>query len=1004
MKTNKLLILASAILVGGALMSPSEAAVAKAADEGYLFNGDTDLYLDDLEGNDDRRTFSATGATQQSFGYLDVDLEKNVVNSEETCDDSVYKIGTTGDQANSTISLTVYLSGDVDLSKIKIKVRGGANGTPDYPSETGFALNETVDDDGVQNSNIPLNEWTTININVAMTFAGVNFVQGSTSVPVSGGVSGFHLYNLAGNHGNLKIRDVKVGQVVDDFINRPGTDVAYWYGTQGNLVDTSVTLENGSYSFNYGEAIDYSNIGLELLGDLSGLSIAPISGGTTGTYVPYADLVDYEGSALPSNLDARSTVTVNLADSGIATPLEGIAIASTTSVTIYGLFASDCEVRASEVLYPDLDLSSVSYFNDFNVTYEGGHWPTAYGPSGSSTLTDHAIDYATAYTDDAQKAYLNGTSLVLPGISNPAGYGNFFLGTERHPDAVNNDYMVVVARSLDAEGNAGTDFSSFRFTPDTKNTIWANQGFAGFGLPTIPKSGNYPYKDANGFVYLIFDIDECGLDRAVLGQGITFYWGSSTIEIDSIFFAKKAAEEAAEPVTLFEGLPAKANAAAGYSYLNGATLPADPLAYGDTLTLTIDNKGEALENALASLRIEITGVGTYWFAENDQGTLRAKDGSLLGTDLAAGVNAFEISLSASGIDNPSSLAGADMHFHYGDGQEPAIDLLISATSTPAHKLYEAAWNGGEALALNPMTSIDYNYLGGLGTGNVAFVGDILEFTITNTGTETLTGALDTVRLGIANRTLWFTENAEGQLLDLTGKAFSTDLEPGANTYRIRLSEYGIDPYALLNGGVLHVHAGAGTATGLTLSAKFIREGSPESDTTTIKADDYAAPTIALTADKESYTVGDTVKLTVTVSDDTDDAPTYEIAVSYGSGDTAEEIETENDSFAANKAGVYTITVTASDEAGNTSSKTLQVMVNEATTSEPDSSEPTTSEPTSSETTSSESTTSEPTAPSESGGLTTGEIWAIVGGTIGGVVIVGVAIFLVLYFRKKKIAK
>ena len=70
MKTKKLLILASAALVGGALLAPAGATSALAADEGYAFNEDTDLYLDNLVGTDDRRTFSETGATHQSFAYL----------------------------------------------------------------------------------------------------------------------------------------------------------------------------------------------------------------------------------------------------------------------------------------------------------------------------------------------------------------------------------------------------------------------------------------------------------------------------------------------------------------------------------------------------------------------------------------------------------------------------------------------------------------------------------------------------------------------------------------------------------------------------------------------------------------------------------------------------------------------------------------------------------------------------------------------------------------------
>lgn len=994
MKTKKLLILASAALVGGALLAPAGATSALAADEGYAFNEDTDLYLDNLVGTDDRRTFSETGATHQSFAYLDVDLATNVVDSEETCNDSLYKIGTASDHANGTVTLSIYVSEEVDLSKVKIKAHGGST-TPDVPSEIGHALNETVSEDGTINESIPRGEWTDVSISIPMTFAGENFVQGSTSVPVSNGVAGFHLYNMEGNQGTLRIREVRIGQTIDDFVTRPG-DGVYWFGTQGNIVDASVSLENGSYVFDYGTAIEYSNIGLELLGDLSGLSIAPVSGGTVGTYVEYVDLLDHAGNPLPALLEERSTVTVDLEASGIATPFEGIAVASTTPVTVYGLFASDCEVRAPEILYPTLDLSSVSYFNDFNVTYEGGHWPTGYGPSGSDILVEHALDYAVAYTDDAQTAYLNGSSLVLPGIDDPAGFGNFFLGTNRHPDVLENDYMVVAARSLDEEGNPGTDFSAFRIVPDTANTLWANAGYAGYGLSTLVESGNYPYKDENGFVYLIFDIDECGLDRAVLGQGITFYWGSSTIEIDSIFFAKEAAEEAAESVALFEGKAATAPAEVGYQYLFGADLPTDPLSYGDALTLTIVNNGEAAENALASLRVEISGVGTYWFGENAEGSFRTKDGAVLPTDLAAGENVYEISLAASGIEDPSILAGKAMHFHYGNGQGPALDLTVSARVTPDHKLYETSWNGGEALALNPMTAADYNYLGGLNTGDVAFVGDVLEFTITNQGEETLTGVLETVRLGISNRTLWFVDNSEGQLLDLAGNPFSTDLQPGANTYRIRLSDFGIDPYSLAVDGVLHVHAGAGDAEGLTLSAKFIREGAPESDMAGLQADDYAAPSIELAAERDDYVAGDTVALSVAVSDDTDPNPTYEVAVSYGSGDTAEDVAVDGDSFLASKAGVYTITVTATDASGNVATKTLQVMVNEASASEPSTSEPGSSLPSGNE-----STPTDPSTPSDNPGLTDGQIWGIVGGVIGGLVVIGVAAALIVYFRNKK---
>ena len=166
--------------------------------------------------------------------------------------------------------------------------------------------------------------------------------------------------------------------------------------------------------------------------------------------------------------------------------------------------------------------------------------------------------------------------------------------------------------------------------------------------------------------------------------------------------------------------------------------------------------------------------------------------------------------------------------------------------------------------------------------------------------------------------------------------------------------------------------------------------------------DFTGPTVTIAPEASNYEVGDTVSFTVVAEDETTASEdiALDVEVTYGSGDTFEVIEAENNSFLAEKAGDYTVTVTATDEFGNETVESITITVSEAPSPvDPDdsgsASTPSTSEPGA---IASEPGPSDPV--NEPAGLEPGAIAGIVIGAIAGVAVIG---FLVWFFllRKKK---
>lgn len=116
-------------------------------------------------------------------------------------------------------------------------------------------------------------------------------------------------------------------------------------------------------------------------------------------------------------------------------------------------------------------------------------------------------------------------------------------------------------------------------------------------------------------------------------------------------------------------------AGTGYAYLGGITL-GDIAQHGDTLRLVLNSDVEVTAG-LSEIRLEVPGAGFRWFSENAAGSFRDANGNLFSTDLVAGENVFNISLSKSGI-NSHGLDNGTLHIHATNNTAVGFTLTLTA--------------------------------------------------------------------------------------------------------------------------------------------------------------------------------------------------------------------------------------------------------------------------------------------------------------------------------------
>ena len=969
-------------LVGSAAETPLAAKAATGdPTPSWTYDEDQDQMVDELYDDDERRTLEG-GAIDSEFSYI----EANLSLTSHSPDGAIYRYSSQPEKQNGAIRFEIWLSEEVDLSKVAFSARGFAAATSvDAWSESGVPLNETQDDFGTANATIERETWTSVTINYANSFGEMAYA-GHPEMLVRNGAGGFALWTTESTTGTLRIRKVEYvdaggsSTLLDDFKHEAGTPAGAYWGGPGDgteAVQRYVTLKDGaSYKYAYGEALGFDSTVLRIRGDFSGASLALVAAdGTAGTAVPWASLKDQNGEPVPTSSTDYVDVAIDHALSGITGEYAGILLASTTEMDIRTWYASNLQSRVAYPYAPSIDLSTASYLNDFEFTYTKGGWPTAYS-NAPEELAAHGIDYVVNW-NDAEGVSFDGHNMVLPATN--GSYSNFFIGA-KNPEP--KDYMVVVAKAED-----GADFNNFRFrVGGNSGETYYKSGIADYGYPTA----DFSTVDENGYTWMVFSTNENdSLKKENVNGEINLYWSHTEgqILIDSIFFADAAAPELGEKSSI--GAPG--SPAGGYLYIGYVSEKAR--------ILTLEITGGAGGGDTSNVAIEQEGLASKYLKD---GALIGKDGTALEPQaIAEGETiTLEIDLEKSGFDITKA---AHYHGHFNDieGLPTTGNISLAAYET------RLASTETQSLLSEPLSVSmggEYAYISGYDVRNQ---GDILRLKIhSDTAREdALVGfRIEFQAKGEAAQTLYF--NA-GQLKGTDGSAIGMGLEEGENVLEIDLAKSGIAYGKLTN---IHLHGGdaayASSPCAFTieemslvrtdgLSGRYVGELSG-------MVTDFTGPTVTIAPEASNYEVGDTVSFTVVAEDETTASEDIllDIEVTYGSGDTFEVIEAENNSFVAEKAGDYTVTVTATDEFGNETIESITITVSEASSPvDPDdsgsASTPSTSKP--------DASTSEP-GPSdpvdEPAGLEPGAIAGIVIGAIAGVAVIG---FLVWFFllRKKK---
>ncbi len=863
------------------------------------YNAKEDVDIDNLDVLKDEKRLLSGGASDLGYSYIDVDSSLAV-----NADNPIYKYSSEVQKGNLILKLEVNFDESVDLSKIFMKVWSNNDSLGDSPL---VKLNKTINVDEDENSSIQKGEWTTLTISFSQTFAEMKYQNGD--VDVASNLCGLFLISEEGNAGHIKIRKISLlsGEnetIIDDFHRDNGNPAnCWWSGTQGTFVKRYITVKDGgSYTYKAGALIDKKNLVLNAKGDLSGMSLALVKAdGTIGDYIAASLLKDQNNEAISTTYDEYKGVSINLANSGLEGEFAGFSVKSTTELMINKVYASDCSTRAPERLRHELDLDNAIFFNDFNVKYEEGKYPTNYDASTTETpevLKEHGIE-RTVNWGETTGIKFDGSSLVLDKTDK---LGNFFMATTS--TITEKDYLVI---SLKVEESASLE--KLRFTVGG-STVWLKDAKAEFGIATTSSiNSKDPYYDAtSGYQWFVINLEESGVDTSKLNSEFTIFYDHSVgkILIDEIFYADAAEADYNEPVpTGAEGNVGEA----GYFY--GGYIPAGTRFY--TFTLTAEKDGLTLED----YNLEQAGVGSKYVVNKE---LILEDGSSLEAKTFKKDETLKVTIDLlkSGFDTSIS---SHYHMHFKAGQTFKVSALATIS------VYNP-WI--ELLAEDKTVTFSSGYTYGFGLDLPHYEADRLGVTIE--ADKDYANGLFSVRFEIGGKLVWIKDAKTP-----SGESVSLDLKKGSNYIELDLVAAGFTSSDIYNADALHVHTGDVAVTEETTlkftSIKFIRTGTyGELNMSGLEEPDYEAPKGEIKVEKENYYAGDSVKFSVTASDNKTETKdlNIETKVVLGSGTSLEEIEVKDNTFIAKKAGTYTITVVISDKAGNQVTLTKQVVVKELT--------------------------------------------------------------------------
>ena len=612
---------------------------------------------------------------------------------------------------------------------------------------------------------------------------------GNSGVQVLSKILGFHLYATGECAQMIEIEEVflmNAGErtVLDNFsraaVNKTD-DTCWWRDSTGLIIRRGAKLKDSKVTVN-AEIGDYENVGLTVLGDTTGTTIAPVTASGVGTPVAWSSLKDADGNSVSNAVNgAYYSLTANFANSGISvTDITGFEINSTTEVYFSEVFLTNFEEKQAASEYPRIDTENASMFDNFNRTQSGfnGDYDAS---STNQTVLDAGLTYALSYNNGDKVTVADGHVTFDATNLAASDYINFKEGND---NAYHGEKYLVLSVKMEE----GATLDNFRFDVGSGVT-YVNQMVSAPGL-AVPMTYNeeYPYTTDDGYTWLVVDLAESGMTAS---NYIDFYYsGTGKLLIDAVFYANEYIRY--DEIETFNLSAASLTDYAYIGYIYGA-----PQAKYIRVTFTSTTEGQTLK----SIRFG-TGNGEHWFKD---GVVKDVNGNVISGDTVipeAGLTVV-IDIEASGM------ALGDIHVHGGGFEGSTGDITMVAT-TLSVKEYEEI----ETFNLSAASLTDYAYIGYIYGAPQA---TCIRVTFTSTTEGQI---LKSIRFGTGNGEHWF---KDGVVKDVNGNVISGDtvIPEAGLTVVIDIEASGM---AL---GDIHVHGGGfeGSAGDITMVATTLAKTS-----------------------------------------------------------------------------------------------------------------------------------------------------------------------------------
>lgn len=746
--SRKILAAALSVLLVGAL-SAGTVGVASAdeATAGHEYDARNDVIFEDFDRDDISDTVTAYGEEVDTGEKPYLRVTYSALTASEEAGDRVSQIykqgsGSLQNVASSGGTITIRMRapyGDVSVSDLNFGVRSPS---ADSDSQVYARSFDTLyDPDGNEMPELT-SEWQDYVISFSTSYEDDDVYSGTTYSVTSVDLAGIHIYADDGKEGTVDIAYIMYNSsYLNNFTGGDTVDASgkvadagfYWAGsTYGYIVKRTVSMTGGQFSVVKTAVGDYKYAIIEAEGDVANLSVATTTDGTT-----WSDFTAYDGYS----------VALSGKELGFMLAYNG-----TESVTVRRIYLTNLTQTEADTMIPLIDASSAQLLDDFSVSQSGftGVWEDM---STAPELEDAGMEYRLSYNNGSLVEITDGM-LVFDGTNLASGdYINFKFKSLGHAAG---DYVVFKVKCED-----GADLSQFRFAlgdPDDAYTdiIYTSSMMAGVQLPVAFADSSNPYATADGWYYIVIDIEESGFAVSEAGySGLDMYWsGTGTLYIDSIFFADAAdSPEFVEEDIAYPDISLDLEAVTDYSYQymyidNSANT-------GTTLSFDITPvyDGFDISQLRLQFRDDTNDYGTFWASENSQGTLITTDGLTLDqlTYAAGETTHVEIDLAASGI------SGGFIHVDLHRSNIGAFKLDNVVLHTASYD-YESAMELFDTYLDNVAPQVSINM------STTATAGDVI--TVEYTASDDMTAQADlSVTISVTK---------DGNAVSLSGNSFAAE--------------------------------------------------------------------------------------------------------------------------------------------------------------------------------------------------------------------------------------